>query len=187
MRWTLILSTAALLAGVPALSAQAAPPPQAAALAGPALPGCGRPHPMGLNASFPGEFPGGPPPGPGGPAGLDMPVPPYLHALTLSDEQQDRIFDLLHAQAPHVRQLVRRLHKAGEQLRGLGLSETYDEAAARALVEASTAAQAELALLRTRTDHAILAVLTPEQRKQVASEAPGLPHHEPGAPERCWH
>lgn len=187
MRWTPILSIAVLLAGVPVLPAHAAPPVQAEPAGAPAPEGCGRPHPMGLNASFPGEFPGGPPHGPVGPAGFETPVPPYLRALTLSDDQQDRIFDLLHAQAPHARQLVRSLHKARAQLIELGLSDKYDEAAARALVDASTTAEAELSLLRARTDHAIIAVLTPEQRRQVASDSPGRGHHSPGGPEGCWH
>lgn len=184
MRWTPILSIAVVLAGLLALPARAVPPSESLAALAPVSEGCGRPHPMGLQAGFPGEFPAGPPQGPG--AGPDAP-PPYLRGLTLSDDQQDRIFDLLHAQAPHMRQLARSLHKSRTQLLALGLSDKYDETAARGLIDASTGAEAELALLRARTDHAIMAVLTPEQRGQVASGAPARGPREHGAPEGCWH
>jgi Spy/CpxP family protein refolding chaperone len=91
--------------------------------------------------------------------------------LTLSDEQQDQIFDLLHAQAPQVHRLARTLHKSRAQLRELGLSEQYDEAAARGLIDAASRAEGELALLRTRTDQEVLGLLTPEQRTRARADA----------------
>lgn len=186
MRWTPLLSIAVLGAAL-TLPARAESP--AVALTQWAEPGdaCGRPHPPGLHAGFAVEIGAGPAHGPGGPPLLEAPLPPYLRAVTLSDDQQDRIFDLLHAQAPQMRQLVRRLHRSHEQLRDLGLSDKYDEATARTLVAAGSKDEAELALLRTRTDHEILAVLTTEQRRQVAADAPGPDHSGNGGPGGCWH
>jgi Spy/CpxP family protein refolding chaperone len=142
---------------------------------------------MGLRAGFPGEAPWGPPPGIE--HGMDAPMPPYLQGLSLSDEQQDRIFDLLHGQAPEVRQLARSLQKTHSQLRDLGFADNYDEAAARALAVAHAKAESELALLRARTDHQILALLTAAQRQQVAAATPGSGRERPGAGHGggCWH
>lgn len=198
MRWTSILPAAALMGAiwamaVPAAGAAAAAP-DSAVLPG----GCAPPHPLGLHASFPMDAPGGPPHGPGPLGALEPPLPPYLHGLSLSDAQEDKIFDLLHAQAPQVRQLARSLRKSRTQLRELGFSEKYDETAARGLIDAATRAEAELTLLRTRADHEILALLSPEQRSQALADVAA---HERGGRDRegheghegrgpamsCWH
>jgi len=191
MRWTLILPVAAVIGATCTLAAPAAlAAPSLTDVAGPPGGGCGAPHPMGLHASFPMEGHGGPPPGAMGP--MEAPLPPYLHDITLSDEQQDKIFDLMHAQAPQVRLLARTLRKSHEQLRELGFSEKYDDATARSLIDAAAHAQSELELLRTHGDHEILALLTPEQRKQVTADLAahahgGRDHEGPGAGPACWH
>jgi Spy/CpxP family protein refolding chaperone len=194
MRWTTSLSIAALLGATLTLvlpAADAAPAPAAPAAERVAMSAtCAPPHPLGLRAGLAEEFPGGPPHGPGGMPGLEAPLPPYLHNVALSDEQQDKIFALLHAQAPQVRQLARTLRRSRTQLRDLGLADQYDETAARGLVDAASRADGELALLRARTDHAIRALLTPEQRRQLAAQAADPQSHErggrhPGA--SCWH
>lgn len=195
MRRTPILSLAARLgvnlgvalgAALAGTLPAAAAPPAFGDPAAVAAPGCPAPHPMGLRAAFPGEGPMGPPPGG---HGIEPPLPPFLHGLTLSDEQQDRIFDLLHEQAPRVRQLARAAHKSHEQLHELGLSDKYDEAAAQALVDAATKAESELALIHTRTDHAIVALLTPEQRKRASARPEDGPRDFAGAAHAapCWH
>jgi Spy/CpxP family protein refolding chaperone len=196
MRWTSILPVAAILGGTLTLSlpAAGAPPLAAQALTG-STAGCAPPRALAVRAGFPGEMPGGPPPGPGSLPGLDMPLPPYLHELTLSDEQQDKIFDLLHAQAPQVHRLARTLHKSNAQLRELGYSEQYDEAAARGLIDAAARAQSELALLRIRADHEVLGLLTPGQRKQALADVAKHDGRERGGREHagqdpapsCWH
>jgi Spy/CpxP family protein refolding chaperone len=196
MHWTSILPAAAILGGTLALCLPAAGAPQLTtqAAAG-SMGGCAPPHALALHASFPGEMPGGPPPGSGSLPGLDAPLPPYLHELTLSDEQQDKIFELLHAQAPQVHRLARTLHKSSAQLRELGFSEQYDETAARGLIDAASRAHSELALLRTRTDHEVLGLLTPEQRKQALADVAKHDGRERGGPAHggqgpgpsCWH
>ena len=110
--------------------------------------------------------------GPGMPpamfAGLG-PLPPYLRGLSLSDDQQDRIFSILHEQAPRMRLQVRAAHKAREQLRQLATAEKYDENQAKSLAEAGGKAESEIALMRAQADHDIAALLTPYQRNEAFS------------------
>jgi Spy/CpxP family protein refolding chaperone len=189
MRWIPVLSTALVVVGALATTAEVAgaPPPFEAADTV-ADRNCGDPpHAFGMRASWPGQPPWGPPPGPGNM--LEGPLPPYLHGLTLTDDQQDRIFDLLHGQAPTARQLLRSLQKSRSQLRELGLSDKYDETAVRALADAQSKAEGDLAMLHARTDHEILVLLTPEQRKQMAMDARDSGAHDRPGPEHgaaCW-
>lgn len=95
------------------------------------------------------------------------PVPPFLHGLNLSEAQRDKIFSLLHAQAPLMREQAKTAHKAQADLRALATSGEYDDAKAQALAESGARAMAEMAVLHARSDHQIYALLTPEQRKQA--------------------
>lgn len=96
----------------------------------------------------------------------------YLHGLSLTDEQQDRIFDIVHEQSPKLRQIARLARRAREQLRELAVSDRYDEAQVKTLAETAARANAEAALLRAQVDHAVVAVLTEEQRHQAFSGRP---------------
>ena len=101
-------------------------------------------------------------PGPFGPQGSldftqDRP-PPYLMGLTLSEEQQDKIFAILHAAAPR---------KAHDELRDLAQSAAFTSDKANALAQAESVAEALLSLLLARNDHDIFIVLTPEQRAHL--------------------
>lgn len=116
--------------------------------------GAGRGHPGG----FGGLAPGGP--GPGMPFG-------HLHGLALSEAQQDKLFAIMHAQAPQRRDQEKAMRKAGDALRELGRAERFDEAKAAALSRDLGQAVAAEALLRARTEAQVLAVLTPEQRAQL--------------------
>lgn len=104
----------------------------------------------------------GPDGGPGG-VGAEMP-PPFLRGLKLNEAQQDRVFDLLHAQAKAMRDKAKALQTADMALRQAG---RVDDNRLRALVESRAKAWAELTLLRLRSERQILEVLTPEQRHQL--------------------
>jgi len=124
------------------------------------------PHGCGQDGSSPSV---GPFFGPQGPLGLsDDRPPPYLMGLTLSEEQQDKIFAILHAAAPANRDHMKKARKAREALRDLAQSSAYTSEKAAALAQAESAAEAELSLLRARTDHDIFMVLTPEQRAHLS-------------------
>lgn len=147
----------------------------------------------------PGEPPaGGPPPGAiafrmhaGSPddeffgAG---PRPPFLLGLDLTEAQQDKIFDIVHAAAPALRNQSKALRKARASLRELAHSAQFDASRAKALAEAVGGAQSQLELLQVRLDHDLFSVLTSEQQGKVLQRERDLAQRtrptwgEPGEP-----
>ena len=115
----------------------------------------------------------GPPPGAPG-----MP-PPFLHGLDLTDAQQDKVFAILHGQAPYVREQGRALRKARAALHALASAAQYDDAKAASLAQAAAQAMANLELSRVRTEQKLLAVLTAEQREQVGQRLAAMPQRGP--------
>jgi protein CpxP len=116
-------------------------------------------------------------PGPGlhaapGPHGMPFGEPPFMHGLALNEAQQDKVFTILHAQAPYVREQGKALRKAQEALHAAGGAEKYDDAKAASLSQAAAQAMANLELQRVRTEQKLLAVLTAEQRKQLEQRKP---------------
>ncbi len=101
------------------------------------------------------------------------PTPPFLRAITLSDTQKDQIFELMHKQAPLMRDKAKAAHQAMDDLRKLSLSANYDEASAKKLARSAADMQSEMALLRAQSDQKIIALLTPEQRKEMAANFAG--------------
>lgn len=91
-----------------------------------------------------------------------------LRGVNLSEAQRDKVFEIMHAQAPAMRERAKAEQKANEELRKLAAAPDYSEAKARALSEAIGKAAAESALARVKVDRQIADVLTPEQRKQLA-------------------
>jgi Spy/CpxP family protein refolding chaperone len=103
-----------------------------------------------------------PPFGPGAHAG-----PASLRGLDLSEAQQDRVFAILHAQAPKRRELEKAERKAGQALGELARAPELDEARASASAQALGQAIADQEVLRLRTNAQIKAVLTSEQRARL--------------------
>jgi periplasmic protein CpxP/Spy len=174
--------------GAPGMNADASMPPGMDGRTGPGRPGPGLagrgPRTGGDGApGFHGQqgplgHPGGaeqsaPPPGAPG-----MP-PPFLHGLDLTEAQQDKVFTILHGQAPYVREQDKALRKAREALRALASSARYDDAKAASLAQAAAQAMSNLELSRVRTEQKLLAVLTAEQRKQVEQRLAALPQRGP--------
>lgn len=110
--------------------------------------------------------------------GMGMQRPPMLHGIDLSDAQQDKVFAILHAEAPYLRDQAKLADKAGEALRVMGRAEQYDDAKAAALAKEAAAAMSNIALQRVRTEQKLLAILTPDQRKKLG-ERPLPPQHRP--------
>lgn len=105
--------------------------------------------------------------GPGAP-GPDMPfVHLPLHGLQLTDVQQDKVFAIMHAQAPQQREHQKAIRKAHDALRNLARADKFDDARAAALARDLGQAIAADALLQARTQAQLLAVLTPEQRERL--------------------
>jgi Spy/CpxP family protein refolding chaperone len=93
--------------------------------------------------------------------------PPFLMGLSLSDEQQDKVFAIVHAAAPALRDQSKAARKARDALRESVQSAQFTEANATQLAQAQGKAEAQLALLRTRMEHEIYSLLTTEQRARV--------------------
>jgi len=99
--------------------------------------------------------------------GLESPMH-ALRSVNLSEAQRDKVFEIMHAQAPAMRERAKAEQKANEELRKLAAAPDYSEAKARALSESIGKAAADAALARVKVDRQIAEVLTPEQRKQLA-------------------
>lgn len=117
---------------------------------------CGQHHPGG--AMMHGEM---------GPFGGGMHLPPFMRELNLSDTQNDKIFKIMHDQAPALRDKAKEASKANYELHGLMLSDKYDEARVSALSETSAQAMAAMAQMRAASLNQIYQTLTPEQRKKA--------------------
>ncbi len=99
--------------------------------------------------------------------GGDRGIRAMLHGLKLSEEQRDKVFAVLHAQAPQLRANAKERRNASKELRVLTLAENYDEARAQALSENISRAIAANAMIRSRSANEIYQALTPEQRQLV--------------------
>lgn len=117
---------------------------------------------------------GAPPPGQ---YGMPGPGLPFLRGIDLTEAQQDKIFAILHGQVPYLREQHKAREKAERALSELHGAARYDDAAAVKLAQAAGQAMANITLQHLRTEQKVLAVLTPEQRKQVddTKARPGRP------------
>lgn len=98
-------------------------------------------------------------------------LPPGVH---LDEAQQDKVFAIVHAQQPQMREHEKAARHAHEALRAMAASGQFDDARASALAQASARAMAAMTLQRARMDAQITALLTPEQRRQARE--PGQHH-----------
>lgn len=92
-----------------------------------------------------------------------------LRALNLSQDQQDRIFKIRNAQAQALYDGRKGVWAARDALQDIARADTYDESKARQAAEALGRAQSQMALLRAQAEAQIHAVLTLEQRQQLAA------------------
>jgi Spy/CpxP family protein refolding chaperone len=99
-------------------------------------------------------------------------LPPHLCALSLTEAQQDKIFEIQHAQVPVMREKGKALRRAESDLRALTAGPDYSEAKARALADSAAKAMTEMTLARVKVDRQIFELLAPEQRKQLADMKP---------------
>jgi Spy/CpxP family protein refolding chaperone len=62
---------------------------------------------------------------------------------------------------------MKELRRADIQLRTLALADNYDEARARQIATKAAQARTEIDMLHAGLQHAVFALLTPEQRKRL--------------------
>lgn len=102
--------------------------------------------------------------------------PMFLHGVVLDEAQQDKVFAIVHAQEPQMREQAKAARHAHEALRALATSGQFDDAKASALAKTGAGAMAAMALQQARTDAQIYALLSPEQRRRAAQHGQ---HREP--------
>jgi protein CpxP len=110
---------------------------------------------------------GGNPPPPPTMGPCHEPVPPFLHGVALTEDQRDKVFEIMHAQMPNLRAREKEIRRAHEGLIKLSLNTEFDDIKAKALANASAEAMSDVALMHARIDNKIFGLLTPEQRKQI--------------------
>jgi Spy/CpxP family protein refolding chaperone len=93
---------------------------------------------------------------------------PMLRGLNLTQDQQDQIFKIRHDQPQAFYDQHKALRAARQSLHELSTADSFDQAKAQQAAQAMGQADAQLALLRAQTQAQIRAVLTPEQRQQLA-------------------
>ena len=127
---------------------------------------------MGMHA------PGRPP----GPPGAEDRPPPFLMDLDLTEDQQDKVFAIMHAAAPAVRDREKAARKARDALHQLAHAPSFSESSANSLAQAQGTADSQLALLRTKMEHDVYAVLSPEQQSKLTSREKEFDCHGRGGP-----
>lgn len=126
-----------------------------------------------------GEFGRMPPPGFGGPqAGGPGLNPRVLEQLALTDAQKTEVKKLLDESAAASKTYFDQAHAAQDRLKDLSAPEAFDEAEARKLIATRNSAQAELEIIRMKTEASIYNLLTAEQLVQaetLRSQRPEFP------------
>ena len=144
--------------------------PLAALGAPPATPSgtCGN-FPRGMAHGGPGPMPmpmGGLWPFPGSDGPWDAP-PRFLADVVLTDDQQEKVFGILYAAVPAMREQSKALRKAREALEDLVTTAQYEPGRVASLTDAAAKADNQLAVIRARAQREIYLLLTPEQRTQM--------------------
>jgi len=96
-----------------------------------------------------------------------------MRNLNLSEAQRDQLFALKHAQAPQMREKAKLARSAQQELRALAQAETFDAERAKALADTSAQARSEMMQLRAQNQHAMMQILTPEQRQKWQDRTTG--------------
>lgn len=104
---------------------------------------------------------------PGAPPGL-MSKPLFPHGIRLTDAQDDKIFELVHAQIHAERELAKTASRALQVMRRLPDSDGAGDERAREAAESTYArAMVRLTGMRAELEAKVRAILTPEQRKKM--------------------
>ncbi len=105
--------------------------------------------------------------------------PGMFRRLDLTDEQQTQIQKLHEASRADSETAFAQVREAGEQLRAIVQTTNFNEDQARQILTKKSAAQTELEIGRLRTDAAIFALLTADQKaklEQFRRERPERPN-----------
>jgi periplasmic protein CpxP/Spy len=113
------------------------------------------------------------------PLPIGMPLlPPIISQLDLTEEQQDKVFELMHDKAPAIFENEKIARKTMQELQQLTKFDRFDAAKAKSLAEAHGKALSELTYLHTVIQAQIWAVLSADQRKRVSRQMEQRPHRQ---------
>ena len=90
-----------------------------------------------------------------------------MEMLGLSEAQKDQIFKIRHDSVPAMREQMKQVRKASDELRQLAMADKFDEAKARQLADQQAKAMSNMAVMRAQTANRVRQVLTPEQRQKM--------------------
>lgn len=126
---------------------------------------------LAVGASAQGHRPRGGRPGmgPGGQGGPDAQV--FLRELDLSEEQKQQMRSLREKSRDESQPILRQLRELQTERRQLIQSNTFNEEAAKNLVNRESELRSALSLNRTANQHAVYNLLTPEQKAKLADRA----------------
>ncbi len=91
----------------------------------------------------------------------------HMRALNLTEQQRDQIFKIHHDSVPAMREQMKQVQKARDDLRQIAMADKFDEAKARQAGDAQAKAMANMAVMRAQTMNRVRQVLTPEQRQKM--------------------
>lgn len=91
----------------------------------------------------------------------------WLRGLDLSEAQRDKVFTIMHAQAPKMREQAKLVRAARTELGGLATAANLDSGQLKAASDKLARAIAEMSESRVSTRNQIFQLLTPEQKQQV--------------------
>jgi protein CpxP len=91
----------------------------------------------------------------------------WLRGLDLSEAQRDKVFAIMHAEAPKMREQAKLIRAARTELNGHATAAVLDPAQLKAASDKLARAMADMSASRVGTRNQIFQLLTPEQRQQV--------------------
>lgn len=94
-----------------------------------------------------------------------------LRGIELTEEQKTKVGELHKTASPELRAAMKEAFEARRALHELSVSGKFDEARAKEIAQKGADAMARASVLKAKTHSQVLAVLTPEQRKELADRA----------------
>jgi Spy/CpxP family protein refolding chaperone len=91
----------------------------------------------------------------------------HMRELNLTEQQRDQIFKIHHDSVPPMREQMKQVQKARDDLRQVAMADKFDEAKARQAADTQAKAMANMAVMRAQTMNRVRQVLTPEQRQKM--------------------
>jgi len=98
----------------------------------------------------------------------------WLQGVDLTEAQRDKVFEIMHAQAPRMREQAKLVRTARAELGGLATAPSLDPAQLKSASDKLARALADMSAARVSTRNQIFQLLTPEQKQKLQA---GLAQH----------